>query len=585
MASLPARLKGSGFSKFFGKDPINFCLEEFMKKLSCLFLTGALALIILSPAFAGGGQAKSGGSTANAASWNDAPLAEIKPVSQLPFPPKKIPPSQYAYDDLSRPVTIELLGYNYGVITNTDPIATYLGKKYNARITYTTVAGDDLPTVISTRFAARDYPDAIILGGQLDLLKQLYDAGQLMDAQIPLRYMPNAAQYFTEDYHNYISYKGAYLAVSRYPIQGSWNPFVRKDWLAKLNMKMPSNANELLTYARAVTNNDPDGNGRKDTWFAGGAGNGRGFGMLEALLPYFGNPGYNIKNGKINHPMLDGTRKEFISFLRTLQNDGLLAPDWYTIDWESFKSYSLNDKIGYVNYPASNLNQEQMIAKGLVDKPNDTSWVVWDPLPPFSSGKAGIAPGPAMNFVFLAQTGNDPVKLKRIAHILDNSLYTGEDYFDTIQGGGNNVFGKPVFEVIQNADGSSFFYVNRNLHPAWTGEYDTTGLANAAWQNIGLAGPPYHLDYYPQNNTFNQTNARHAQLLASYTRWPSNYTVQIDPETAVDLSEFELREFPKFVFGSRPMSDWDNFVKEWLNAGGRKALTTAASQMSAANFE
>lgn len=29
-----------------------------------------------------------------------------------------------------------------------------------------------------------------------------------------------------------------------------------------------------------------------------------------------------------------------------------LAPDWYTIDWETAKSYTLNDKIGLLYYPA-----------------------------------------------------------------------------------------------------------------------------------------------------------------------------------------------------------------------------------------
>ena len=53
-------------------------------------------------------------------------------------------------------------------------------------------------------------------------------------------------------------------------------PAVKKREKRK-NMQTPKTLDELLTYARRVTNEDPDGNGRKDTWFAGGAGNGTSF--------------------------------------------------------------------------------------------------------------------------------------------------------------------------------------------------------------------------------------------------------------------------------------------------------------------
>lgn len=551
------------------------------------FLTvGFMALAVIGVVFAGGGgQQSSGAAAPNAASYNDAPLASITPVTQLPTNPKKIDPSQYRYDDLSKPVTIEFLTTHYGFPNSTpDPIAEYVSKKYNARVTMTTIAGTDWETVISTRFAAGDYPDAII-GGPMTLYQQLYDSGLVMDATLMMRYMPNFAQYFTEDYANYIRYKNAYPGTPRYPIQGDWGNFIRQDWVAKLNMQTPKTLNELLTYARRVTNEDPDGNGRKDTWFAGGAGGGTSFGMLGGLRPYFGDSQYNVKSGKINHMVLDGTQKEYLAFLKTLNDEGLLAPDWYTIDWESFKAYSLNSRIGFVNYPAWNLLQEQQLAMGMDQTPAETGWDVWAPLPPVGSGNAQPASGPSYTFYFPSALMNDPVKLKRVAHILDNSLYRGEDYFETIQGGGDAVFGRDVFFVQENPDGSSFFYVDYTAHPTWTGELDTTGLLNASWQNIGLAGPPYHLGYVPGNDHFNSAHAKYASEMGGYKKWPNNFVVKIDPAVAADLEEFERVEFPKFVFGTRNLNDWDRFVQEWLNAGGRKALTQAAQQMGTANFE
>ncbi len=42
--------------------------------------------------------------------------------------------------------------------------------------------------------------------------------------------------------------------------------YVRQDWLDKLGMKVPTNYDEFVAMLDAFTNNDPDGNGKKDTY-------------------------------------------------------------------------------------------------------------------------------------------------------------------------------------------------------------------------------------------------------------------------------------------------------------------------------
>jgi len=46
----------------------------------------------------------------------------------------------------------------------------------------------------------------------------------------------------------------------------SFAVFVRADWRARLHLPEPKSWNDLAAMARAFTNNDPDGNGRKDTY-------------------------------------------------------------------------------------------------------------------------------------------------------------------------------------------------------------------------------------------------------------------------------------------------------------------------------
>ncbi|WJH32827.1 extracellular solute-binding protein [Paenibacillus sp. CC-CFT747] len=46
----------------------------------------------------------------------------------------------------------------------------------------------------------------------------------------------------------------------------NWVFLVRNDWLKKLNLEVPKTTEELYNVAKAFTENDPDGNGKKDTF-------------------------------------------------------------------------------------------------------------------------------------------------------------------------------------------------------------------------------------------------------------------------------------------------------------------------------
>ena len=53
---------------------------------------------------------------------------------------------------------------------------------------------------------------------------------------------------------------------------------IRKDWLDKLGLAVPTSPEELMAVAVAFTEQDPDGNGKKDTFGYGGFLNGDGMG-------------------------------------------------------------------------------------------------------------------------------------------------------------------------------------------------------------------------------------------------------------------------------------------------------------------
>jgi putative aldouronate transport system substrate-binding protein len=83
--------------------------------------------------------------------------------------------------------------------------------------------------------------------------------------------------------------------------------FARKDWLDKFNMNIPTTTEAAIAFMRRVRDEDPDGNGIKDTWGVGSDSFWR-----SVINTMFGNPydSFLIQNGRYvdwtSHPRLPG---------------------------------------------------------------------------------------------------------------------------------------------------------------------------------------------------------------------------------------------------------------------------------------
>lgn len=508
-----------------------------------------------------------------------APVAaEPAAITEFPdaFPktPKAVDPSVYAYDDMTAKQTFEIMlsGCIFQPIEN-DPIKAYMDKKYNTDVKFTSLKQEDLKSMVAVRYASGDAPDVVKMPYK-DVAISLFEQGNLMDATTILPYMPQLAQFVTKSYKEYGTVNGALIGIPRYPTFGdNWGLYVRSDWLTVFGMNKPATEDELFAYAQACVAKDPNKNGKADTWFMGGAGGGNGFSMLDPLRSMYGSPSYSVVDGKLNHPMLDGSTKSFLTFIKKLNDSKLLSPDWYTIDWERFKSYSMNDQIGMVNYPGWNLIDETYNAH----KKDEESIKVWEPMDPLKSneGLGGmLSPGgtPDGIYIFNKNLEKDPGKLKRICHFIDSCMYPNENYWTISQGGGPEVY-PDGSKVTLNADGTNVFYINKDVHPAYT---DQKNNCLWDWQFIGYTLVWQVYDDQPVGVLGSKFN----QYVIGLPRYKNN-DMLITQDAAVDskMKEFNLKNEISFVLGKRSFDDWDKYVEEWKAAGGQTMLETAAKQL------
>ena len=76
-----------------------------------------------------------------------------------------------------------------------------------------------------------------------------------------------------------------------------WYYCIRKDWLANLGLEMPTNDREFLEVLKQFTFNDPDGNGKDDTWGTTSNGSKTGPGRAMTMFAVLFGQQYQVRAG------------------------------------------------------------------------------------------------------------------------------------------------------------------------------------------------------------------------------------------------------------------------------------------------
>lgn len=114
--------------------------------------------------------------------------------------------------------------------------------------------------------------------------------------------------------------------------------YVRQDWLDNLGMKAPETIEEFEEMLRAFTEDDPDRNGRKDTY---GMTASKVFEWLQFFRLSFGvQPGWSKdSNGEWQHEAFTQEYTDFLMWIRKLYEKGYIKKEFYLYE----NSDSLND--------------------------------------------------------------------------------------------------------------------------------------------------------------------------------------------------------------------------------------------------
>ena len=301
------------------------------------------------------------------------------------------------------PVTIDL--WIYPSINESGPpppewkVPGVLKERFNIDMRFTMMpsAANDWDTKIMATAAANDLPDVfevrrapwenLVKTGLLAPVDDLY-------ALMPIR----SKNHYTPESRAYTTMNGKSYALGT---PGSFEKkegmIIRGDWLEKLGLKMPVTTDDWLTVMRAFTNNDPDGNGRQDTWGVGGfietnpqtLGLGHKFDYFFAAFGVAGtwnltkaDPGLNIRK-----PVF----YDALAYFKQIVDENLIDPNWLTYNKDDYRAGWKQGRFGMQREDCSAYSSENNYAPFDANFPNGYWLVTTPPVGPKGHSAVGVS--------------------------------------------------------------------------------------------------------------------------------------------------------------------------------------------------
>jgi len=487
--------------------------------------------------------------------------------------------------DMTRKIKISMATTSTHSTPNDAKYVKIMEDKYNIDLDIWECYGENYVTQVNAKIAGGEIPDVVKMSGGLpvaDYVKQ----GLIIPIEEDFL-KTNMPKYYADLYalsptpFKYCKVDGKIYGIPGTSADGIYHftCIFRSDWLANVGItKVPETLAEYEAAFYAFTNDDPDKNGKNDTY---GLSN---LGLIPVMgafgcIPYNNSPQNlaeysTVKDGKVVHAASQPEMKEALKLLNKLYKDGVIDPEFATGErkeghWSASQAFSTG-RIGFTScgqyYNTGRM--DEMGRDGRVFKLfKDTQTALGitssdyvhakPPIGPTGKSggiKWGVEQGIA--FAFGKPMENDIEKQTRVAMWFDDMWMVQDNYMSLI-------YGIKGVDWNQDADGTMHIGLSADTKLAFENdETDKIGLGFMFIPDIASAMKKETPKYYA-----------FADKVANFT---SDY---VDPVSGApiadaltykeDLNKLTLSAYYDMITGKQPIDTYfDQYVKDWDAAGG-----------------
>lgn len=511
-----------------------------MKKKSFTLLLTALLTFSTLLAGCGGNNEKNDASPAATTASTDKPAESEAPKE----------------DVKAEPTEIKIMLPLNTTETPPDRIKAEVEKLTNTKLTYQFYPADTYEEKLNSSFATGSLPQVTYLKNQTTFI-QMKDAikdGQFWEIGPLLSEFPNLSKLKPEILNNtkvdgklYTLYIGRPLAR-----QGI---IYRKDWADKLKLAPPANVDELLAMAKAFTEQDPDGNGKKDTTGIVDR-NELTYGAFKTVSSWFGTPNtWGEVDGKLAPDFTFPQYIDTMDFFKAARDGGYMNQDFAATSKTDAVNMFTSGKgglyIGGSMQDIDTLNKDAI--KNFPDAVLDTHSMV--------AGKDGkfaqwMIPGYNNVVLFPKSAVKDEAELKKILAFFDqmmtpevaNLMYWGVEgvHYTVVDGKAKPGDDKELIEREVKGYKDSVI-----------GEYETNGMYES--YNV-LPGRIHAEQLILENVKVGVADPTAALDSATFT------------EKGVELQQIITDATYKYIYGQIDKAGFEKEVENWKSRGGAKII-------------
>ena len=211
-----------------------------------------------------------------------------------------------------------------------NPVLQEIEARTGIRYEVIAVPGQDYITKFNSMIASRTVPDMFGVGTVADQEKYRDNGLLLALDELLEQHGPNILADKGHVIRNGINAEGTIWGIPR----PGWYPnnfAFRTDWLDNLGMELPTDLDSLYEVLRALTYDDPDGDGQQDTI-------GLGLYLRQrvcwgSIFAAFGIPAFYpiYQDGVVTSFLLHDNYLDAIRYYRRLYREGLMEPDFATL--------------------------------------------------------------------------------------------------------------------------------------------------------------------------------------------------------------------------------------------------------------
>ncbi|MFC5405357.1 extracellular solute-binding protein [Cohnella soli] len=352
--------------------------------------------------------------------------------------------------------------------------------------------------------------------------------------------------------------------------------YVRTDWLKKLNLPEPKTMQDVLKVSEAFTTQDPDGNGKKDTFglaLAQGYVDGAFGDLLGFFNGYHAYPNKWIKgsDGQLVNGSIQPEMKNALQELQNMYKKGQIDPEFAVKPWNKEAELAISGKLGLFYGVVWNPFNP------LVDSIKQNPGSEWKALPIVSvdnNPARPIASDPVIGFYVVKKGYEHPEAIVKMGnYYLEKGYGTDPDpkLFNAPNTDGTSlavamyalvriiphdihlIWYHNILEALKTNDASKLNGDEKTLHDEIK-KYPEDINSWAYLREYGEGGSMSVIDYYNSHDLilFNEFNGSTPTMISKSSI----------------LSELQTEVFTKIIMGAAPIDEFDKFVDQWKKLGG-----------------